>query len=67
MRGNLIPPLADVQLDHPVGVDGITLVGVDDNTEKTRVSLNKDLRCVACMCFIVSLKLNLDKGKHNKI
>ena len=41
VRGNLIPPLADVELDNPVGVDGITLVGVDDNAEKTGVSLKK--------------------------
>ena len=36
---DLVPPLADVQLDHTVGVDGVTLVGVDDNAEQTRVSL----------------------------
>ena len=39
MRRNLIPTLANVHLDHTIGVDGISLVGVDDNTEETRISL----------------------------
>ena len=40
MRRHLIPPFTDVEPDHPVGVDGIPLVRVDDNTEEPRVSLN---------------------------
>ena len=43
MGGHLIPPLANVHLDHPVAVDGITLVGVDHNAEEARVGLNKGL------------------------
>ena len=39
MRRHLIPPLTDVDPDNPVGVDGVPLVRVDDNTEKPRVSL----------------------------
>merc|ERR1719450_1972409 len=33
MGRDLIPPLSDVKLDYPVGVDGVALVGVDDNAE----------------------------------
>ena len=29
------PPLADVHLASPLGIDGIPLVGVDDNTEES--------------------------------
>ena len=31
MQVCLISPLAEVDLAHPVGVDGVTLVRVDDN------------------------------------
>ena len=41
MGRDFIPTLANVHLDHTVGVDGVPLVGVDDNTEETRVSLGK--------------------------
>ena len=37
---NLVPPLTDVHLDNPVGVDGVTLVWVDDNAEEARVRLD---------------------------
>ena len=37
----LVSPLAEVDLAHPVGVDGVTLVRVDDNAEQTRVGLEK--------------------------
>ena len=40
VRGDLIPPLADVELDHAVGVDGVTLVRVDDDAEQTGVGLD---------------------------
>ena len=42
MRGDLIPSLANIQLDHSVGVEWIPLVWVDNHTEKTRVSLKED-------------------------
>ena len=29
------PPLANVHLASPLGIDGIPLVGVDDNTEES--------------------------------
>ena len=41
MGWDLIPPLAQVHLDHSLGVDGVPLVGVDDNTEETRVGVDK--------------------------
>jgi len=41
MRGHLITPLAHVDLDGTVGVDGVTLVGVDGDTEETRVGVDK--------------------------
>ena len=41
MRWDLVTPLAQVHLDHGVGVDGVTLVRVDDNAEQTRVGLEK--------------------------
>ena len=30
-----VPPLAKVDLAHPVGVERVTLVGVDDDNEET--------------------------------
>ena len=41
MRGDLIPPFADVEGDHSVGVERIALVRVDDHAEQTRVSLDR--------------------------
>ena len=41
MGWDLVPPLAQVHLDNSLGVDGVTLVGVDDNTEETRVGVDK--------------------------
>ena len=41
MGRNFIPSLADVHLDHRLGIDGETLVGVDDNTEEARVGVDK--------------------------
>ena len=38
---NLIPPFSKVDLADPVGVDGVPLVRVDDNTEETRVSVDE--------------------------
>jgi len=40
MRRNLITPLAKVDLRHPVGVDGVTLVGVDNHHKQTRVGVD---------------------------
>ena len=41
VRRHFITPLALVNLDHTVGVDGIALVRVDDHTEETRVGVNE--------------------------
>ena len=41
MRRDFIPPLAQVDLDNRLGVDGETLVGVDDHAEKARVGVDK--------------------------
>jgi hypothetical protein len=41
MGWDLITPLAKVDLGAPEGVERITLVGVDDNHEKTRVSMDQ--------------------------
>ena len=41
MRGHLIPPLATVDANSPHGVDGEPLVGVDSNTEETRVGVDE--------------------------
>jgi len=38
---NLIPSLANVHLDHSLGVDREPLVGVDNNTEKARVGVDE--------------------------
>lgn len=40
MRWDLTSPLTDVKPDDPVGVDGIPLVGIDDNAKESGVSLN---------------------------
>ena len=42
MRRNLITPFTNVDLDNTIGVDWITLVGVDDNAEQSRVSLRQE-------------------------
>ena len=38
---HFVTPLADVHLDHTVGVDGVPLVRVDGHAEETRVSLQR--------------------------
>jgi hypothetical protein len=37
MGRHFIPPLANINLDNGLGVDGKPLVGVDNNTEETGV------------------------------
>merc|ERR1719458_236196 len=37
----LVPPLAEVDLAHPVGVEGVPLVRVDNNHEQTRVGVDE--------------------------
>merc|ERR1712012_213266 len=37
----LVPPLAQVDLAHPVGVEGVPLVRVDDNHEQARVGVDQ--------------------------
>ena len=39
MRWDFITPLAQVHLDHGVGVDGVADVGVDDHAEEAGVGL----------------------------
>merc|ERR1712213_12124 len=46
MGRTLVPPLAQVDLAHPVGVEGVPLVRVDDNHEQARVGVDQ-LRLVA--------------------
>ena len=41
MGRNFIPPLANIQLDHRLGIDGKALVGVDNHTEEARVGVDK--------------------------
>merc|ERR1711936_372056 len=41
VRGALVPPLAKINLAHPVGVERVTLVGVDNNNEETRVGVDE--------------------------
>ena len=38
---HLIPPLADVDLDDGVGVDGVADVRVDNHAEEARVGLQE--------------------------
>merc|ERR1712037_460191 len=40
VRGDLVSPLAEVDLAHPVSVDGVTLVRVDDNHKQARVGVD---------------------------
>merc|ERR1719211_628138 len=37
----LVPPLSEVDLAHPVGVEGVPLVGVDNHHEQTRVGVDE--------------------------
>ena len=39
MRWDFIPPLTNIDVNHTVGVDGVALVRVDDNTEQSRIGL----------------------------
>ena len=43
MGRHFIPPLASVDSDGSHGVDGEPLVGIDSNTEKTRVGVDESL------------------------
>merc|ERR1719266_2528775 len=40
MGWDLVPPLAKIDLGDPVGVERVTLVGVDNNHEETRVGVD---------------------------
>merc|ERR1719266_2414346 len=40
MGWHLVPPLTKIDLGHPVGVERVTLVGVDNNHEETRVGVD---------------------------
>jgi hypothetical protein len=43
MRRDFIPSLANVHPYHPIGVDRVALVRVDNHTEQARVGLQKIL------------------------
>ena len=53
MRRHLVPPLADVHLDHRVRVDRVALVRVDHHAEQARVGLQ-----IAKVFIFVSSKLD---------
>merc|ERR1719412_967422 len=55
MGWDFITPLAKVDLGAPEGVDRITLVGVDDNHEKTRVSMDQ-------LALVASLQIPEDRS-----
>ena len=40
MGWDLVPPLAQVDLGHPVGVDGVALVGVHHHHKQARVGVD---------------------------
>ena len=51
MRRYLVPPLAQVEPDGSLGVDGEPLVRVDSHTEQARVGLN--VKCPDFMKFFL--------------
>merc|ERR1712015_293760 len=55
MGRDLIAPLAKVDLGAPEGVERITLVGVDDNHEKTRVGMDQ-------LALVASLQIPEDRS-----
>ena len=55
MGWDLITPLAKVDLGAPEGVERITLVGVDNNHEKTRVSMDQ-------LALVASLQIPEDRS-----
>ena len=55
MGRDFIPPLAQVHLHHSLGVDGVPLVWVDNNTEETRVGVDK-------LSLVTDLQVVEDRG-----
>merc|ERR1711881_234122 len=55
MGWDLITPLSKIDLGAPEGVERITLVGVDDNHEKTRVSMDQ-------LALVASLQIPEDRS-----
>ena len=42
MRRDFIPSLANVHFHHRIGVDGISLVWIDDNAKQARIGLKEN-------------------------
>jgi hypothetical protein len=59
---DLVPPLADVHPHHPVGVDGVPLVRVDNHAEQARVGLNIKLSFDLRVC-----KLEVQYVSYHKV
>merc|ERR1719233_909576 len=55
MGWNFIPPLAKIDLAHPVSVNWVALVRVDNNHKKTRVSVDH-------LSLVTSLQIPEDRG-----
>ncbi len=54
MGWDLIPPFANIHPDHPVGVDWVALVGIDNHAEEARVGLEKRFNIL--LLFSIFLK-----------
>ena len=50
---DLVPPLPDVHPHHPVGVDGVALVGVDHHAEQAGVGLYYTKRRIGLICIVL--------------
>ena len=59
---HFVTPLADVHLDHTVGVDGVPLVRVDGHAEETRVSLQHSHRTEQLQINIDHIMLHIILG-----
>jgi len=55
VRRDFISPLANIELDNRLGVDGETLVGIHNNTEETRVGVDK-------LCLKADFQVVEDRG-----
>ena len=59
MWGDLTAPLANVPFYHKLGVDRVPLVGVDNNAEQARVSVDK-------LGLVADLQVMEDRGVIEK-
>ena len=62
MRRNLVPSLPKVEPDGSLGVDRVSLVGIDSHAEQTRVGLKERFTAIsAAMVYNKIVNINLKR------